>query len=147
MRPSHGAHPNAGSGGLMDKGSSLQVTRRAVRRVLFWIIAPLLSGCGPVVWDERTNGLEIVADVDDVFEVSLPLLPGRSGFDHLRPEIAGQAVSYLERGTDDARRREWFKFLAKEPGNAEISLFTRGIEGLPSHRDYSLKVKVRITEW
>jgi hypothetical protein len=105
------------------------------------------SGCTSVVFDEKTDGMDLPAYVDDVFSISLPRTPGRNGLERFDPEIQGRSVKMTARGQDETGSREWFKFEAVQAGDSEIRISGIPVSDLSPVRQYRVKVNVRRWEW
>lgn len=121
--------------------------KRTLRNSLFVLWELCLGSCVPITYDERTNGLDVVLDVDDIFTVSLPYIPGISNDVPSQPEIDGRAIGFIARGIDELKKREWFKFAAVEVGEAHLTILSGNKDDRRSERIYSLQVKVRLCEW
>ena len=107
----------------------------------------LSGGCGPVIFDESVDGMEIVRDVDDVFTISFPLGEGPESQTSLpAPEIRGIAVRLLGIGWGDGRHCSLFKFKAINPGDAEILWWKVGGDGRKV-LGHDVKVHVRRWDW
>jgi len=124
-----------------------RTARRLGKMAALGLLLGTWGGCANVVFDEKTNGMDLPALVDDVFTISLPRDGQRPGDQGPTPEILGQSVKFLARGQDESGARDWFKFQATEAGDSEIRISRILSSDLSMVRDYTVKVNVKLCDW
>jgi len=105
------------------------------------------AGCGPVVFDELADGLEIFREVDDIFFISYALQGSNPGAPLPPPEIRGTAVRLLSHEKDERQGRSFYKFEAVSAGESEIVWWKPGGNNGQRIREHYLRVNVRLCEW
>ncbi|HLY73965.1 MAG TPA: hypothetical protein VKU80_07580 [Planctomycetota bacterium] len=122
------------------------VCRNLAKAILASMLVTSFVGCGPVVFDESVDGLEIVRDVDDIFFISFPLQGPNPGASLPSPEIRGNAVRFISQQRDERQGRSFYKFEAVSAGESEIVWWRSGGDGRRI-RDHYLRVNVRLPNW